>query len=74
MNMQRVAIYANILSFVNDYPDQWNEVAKYAKLAIEGGSLMSEKELLSGFNDLSLSEVLWGLILMVKQIHSTLHS
>ena len=23
------AIYANILSFVNDYPDQWNEVAKY---------------------------------------------
>ena len=54
------AIYANILSFVNDYPDQWNEVAKYAKLAIEGGSLMSEKELLSGFNDLSLSEVLWG--------------
>ncbi|MCS2703240.1 hypothetical protein NXX46_00015 [Phocaeicola vulgatus] len=43
MNMQAAAIYANILSFVNDYPDQWNEVAKYAKLAIEGGSLMSEK-------------------------------
>ena len=54
------AIYANILSFVNDYPNQWEEVAKYAKLAIEGGSLMSETELLSGFNDLSLSEVLWG--------------
>ena len=54
------AIYANVLSFVSDYPNQWNEVAKYAKIAIEGGSLMSEKELLSGFNDLGLSEVLWG--------------
>ncbi len=54
------AIYANILSFVNDYTDQWNEVAKYAKIAIQGGTLMSEAQLLSGFNDLSLSEVLWG--------------
>lgn len=54
------AIYANVLSFVNDYPNQWDEVAKYAKLAIEGGTLMSEKELLSGLNDLSLSEVIWG--------------
>lgn len=54
------AIYANVLSFISDYPNQWNEVAKYAKIAIEGGSLMTEKELLSGFNDLNLSEVLWG--------------
>lgn len=54
------AIYANVLSFVNDYKNQWAEVAKYAKLAIEGGKLMSKDELLSGFNDLGLSEVLWG--------------
>lgn len=54
------AIYANVLSFVNDYPNQWEEVAKYAKAAIEGGKLMSEEELLSGFNDINLSEVLWG--------------
>lgn len=54
------AIYANVLSFVSDYPNQWDEVAKYAKLAIEGGSLMGEKELLSGLNDINLSEVIWG--------------
>lgn len=54
------AIYANVLSFVNDYPNQWEEVAKYAKLAIEGGKLMSQEELLSGFNDINLGEVLWG--------------
>ncbi|MDL2214738.1 RagB/SusD family nutrient uptake outer membrane protein [Dysgonomonas sp. OttesenSCG-928-M03] len=54
------AIYANILSFVNDYPDQWNEVAKYARIAVQGGTLMDETQLLSGFNDISLSEVLWG--------------
>ena len=54
------AIYANVLSFVNDYPNQWEEVAKYAKLAIEGGSLMSGEQLVSGFNDLGLSDVLWG--------------
>lgn len=54
------AIYANILSFVDDAPDQWNEVAKYAKEAIKGGSLMSHEALLSGFNDINLSEVLWG--------------
>lgn len=54
------AIYAYVLSFVNDYPDQWNKVAEYAQIAIQGGTLMSESELLSGFNDLSLSEVLWG--------------
>lgn len=54
------AIYANVLSFVNDHPNQWDEVARYAKLAIEGGTLMNEAQLLSGFNDISLSEVLWG--------------
>ncbi len=54
------AIYANVLSFVSDYPDQWSKVAEWAQIAIEGGRLMSEEELLSGFNDVSLSEVLWG--------------
>lgn len=54
------AIYANVLSFINDYPNQWEEVAKWAKIAIEGGTLMNETELLSGFNDIALSEVLWG--------------
>lgn len=54
------AIYANVLSFVNDYPDQWNKVAEYADYATKGGELMTEKELLSGFNNIALSEVLWG--------------
>lgn len=54
------AMYANILSFVNDYPDQWNKVAEYATIATQGGTLMTGDALLSGFNDLSLSEVLWG--------------
>lgn len=53
-------IFAKILSFVSDYPNQWTEVAKYAELAIAGGKLMNEKELLSGFNDINLPEVLWG--------------
>ena len=55
------AIYANVLSFVNDYPKQWEEVAKYAKLATEGGTLLSaEADFLSGFNDINMSEVIWG--------------
>lgn len=54
------AIYANVLSFVNDYPDQWNKVAEFAQYAIQGGTLMNKEELLSGFNDINLSEVLWG--------------
>lgn len=29
-------------------------------MVIEGGLLMSEKELFFGFNDFFLSEVLWG--------------
>ena len=54
------AIYANILAFVNDHPNQWKEVAKYATLATQVGSLMSEKELTSGFNSLDIDEVIWG--------------
>ena len=54
------AIYANVLSFVNDHPNQWEEVAKWANLAIVGGVLMDSEALLSGFNNVNLSEVLWG--------------
>lgn len=55
------AIYAKVLEFVNDYPNQKTEIVKYAKLAIAGGALMTSKDdLLSGFNSLDLSEVLWG--------------
>ena len=55
------AIYANVLAFVNDYPKQWEEVAKYAVEATKGGKLFStEEEFLSGFNDLGMSEAIWG--------------
>lgn len=55
------AIYANVLAFVNDYPKQWEEVAKYAVEATKGGKLIStEDEFMSGFNDLGMSEAIWG--------------
>lgn len=55
------AIYAKILEFVSDYPNQKTEIVKYAKEAMKGGRLMAtEDELLSGFNSLSMPEVLWG--------------
>lgn len=57
------AIYAKVLQFVDDYPNQWETVAKYAQEAIKGGSLMTEAELLSGFNTVDLSEVLWGALI-----------
>lgn len=50
------AIYANILMFTGDYED----AAEYAKKAIEGGSLNSEADMLSGFNSLDMPEVIWG--------------
>ncbi|MBQ3622690.1 MAG: RagB/SusD family nutrient uptake outer membrane protein [Bacteroidaceae bacterium] len=50
------AIYANVLMFTGDYEN----AAKYAELAIAGGSLNSEEEMLSGFNSLDMSEVIWG--------------
>lgn len=48
-------IYANVLMFTGDYEN----AAKYAELAAAGGPL-NASELLSGFNSLSMSEVLWG--------------
>lgn len=50
------AIYANILMFTGDY----SNAASYAKIAAESASLNSESEMLSGFNSLSMSEVIWG--------------
>lgn len=55
------AIYANVLAFVDDRPNQWTEVAKYAVEATKGGTLLTaEADFLSGFNDINLSEVIWG--------------
>lgn len=48
-------IYANALMFVADYAN----AAAYAEKAIAGGSL-NASQLLSGFNSLSMDEVIWG--------------
>lgn len=51
------AIYANVLMFTGDY----NNAAKYAEeAAVNGGALNSESDMLSGFNSLSMPEVIWG--------------
>lgn len=50
------AIYANILLFVGDNTN----AAKYAEIAAKSAPLNSEAEMLSGFNSLSMSEVIWG--------------
>lgn len=50
------AIYANVLMFTGDYEN----AAKYAKIAAESAPLNSESDMLSGFNSLSMSEVIWG--------------
>ncbi|MGN0081966.1 MAG: RagB/SusD family nutrient uptake outer membrane protein [Bacteroides fragilis] len=50
------AIYANILLFVGDNAN----AAKYAEIAAKSAPLNSEAEMLSGFNSLSMSEVIWG--------------
>ena len=50
------AIYANVLMFTGDYEN----AAKYAGFATQGGSLNSHEDMLSGFNSLSMPEVIWG--------------
>jgi len=50
------AIYSNILMFTGDY----DNAAKYAEAAMEGGSLNSHADMLSGFNSLDMPEVIWG--------------
>ncbi len=50
------AIYANVLMFTGDYEN----AAKYAKIAAESASLNSNSDMLSGFNSLSMPEVIWG--------------
>lgn len=49
-------IYANALMFTGDYEN----AAAYAKLAIAGGELNGEDDMLSGFNSLDMPEVIWG--------------
>ncbi len=50
------AIYANILMFTGDYAG----AAKYAEAAATSASLNTESDMLSGFNSLSMPEVIWG--------------
>lgn len=50
------AIYSNILMYTGDY----SEAAKYAQIAAESRPLNSNNEMLSGFNSVSMSEVIWG--------------
>ncbi len=50
-------IYANALMFLGRY----SEAAAQAEYATQGGTLATTKaDLMSGFNSLSMSEVLWG--------------
>ena len=49
-------IYSNVLMFTGDYAN----AAKYAEIALQGGTFNSAKDMLSGFNSLELPEVLWG--------------
>ncbi|MCM1518733.1 MAG: RagB/SusD family nutrient uptake outer membrane protein [Pseudoflavonifractor sp.] len=49
-------IYADVLMFTGDYA----KAAEYAEIASTGTPLNSEAEMLSGFNSVNMSEVLWG--------------
>ncbi len=49
-------IYANVLMFLGRY----EEAAAKAEYATQGGTLATPDQLLSGFNSLSMPEVLWG--------------
>lgn len=50
------AIYANILLFTGDYA----KAASYAEIAATSKGLNSKSEMLSGFNSLDMTEVIWG--------------
>lgn len=62
LNKYAVAgFYARALCFVNDYPNQWKEVAKWADIATQKGALMSNADLETyRFNTIANSEVIWG--------------
>ena len=61
MNEYTVAgMLARVLCFVNDYPNQWQEVAKYADSATRGKPLLDNAGMLAGFNSISTNEVIWG--------------
>ena len=50
------AIYANVLMFTGDYEN----AAKYAEIAAKSTSLNDESDMMSGFNSLTMPEVIWG--------------
>lgn len=47
----------------------WENAAKYAREARAGYPLMSQKEYVSGFNDLSNPEWIWGMPFNIEEIH-----
>ncbi len=54
-------IYANALMFqVSKNENHYAEAAAQAEYATQGGTLATQADLMSGFNSLSMSEVLWG--------------
>ncbi len=50
------AIYANALMFTGDYEN----AGKYAEIAAKSTPLNSDADMLSGFNSLTMPEVIWG--------------
>ena len=58
---------ARVLSFVNDHPNQWAEVARFAGIATQGSPLMTtQAQFSAGFNDIGLAETLWGSAITVE--------
>ena len=52
---------ARVLCFINDYPSQWTEVARYAEIASKGSPLMTTAtQFSSGFDSYTLNETLWA--------------
>lgn len=49
-------VYANVLLQMGQY----DKAAQYAELALAGNSLNTPAEMMSGFNSLDMSEVIWG--------------
>lgn len=49
-------VYANVLLQMGQY----EKAAQYAELALSGNNLNTPDEMMSGFNSLDMSEVIWG--------------
>lgn len=50
-------VYANALMFMGEY----DKAAEYAEIAMSGNNLNTPDEMMSGFNSLDMSEVIWGM-------------